>query len=62
MKEFDYIKASNKAKISSSLLILREVMAMDGEYGVDPDKFASALNNLFEIEARLFNEIDVEGE
>jgi len=62
MDEEEYIKLSNRVKVSAALLILREVLVSDGQYGVDTSKFADALNNLFEIEARLFNEIDVEDE
>jgi len=59
MKEKDYIKATNRAKISTAMSILRDVLT-GHEYGVDPSDFARVKVRLSIIEERLFSLCDIE--
>lgn len=61
MKEADYIKVSNLAKVRSGLAVLNDVMNHE-KYGMDSEKMKVVFNNLYEIQEQLNKQIKVEGE
>ena len=61
MKEADYIKVSNLAKVRSGLAVLNDVINHK-EYGMDSEKMKVVFNNLYEIQEQLNKQIKVEGE
>ena len=54
MTESDYLKATNRAKVSAALVILRDVLAGD-DYGVSTNQMAEIKMKLYTVEKQLFD-------
>ncbi|MCK5714289.1 MAG: hypothetical protein KAI25_16320 [Hyphomicrobiaceae bacterium] len=61
MTERDYIKATNRVKVTAALHILREVLPGRG-YGITEAKLDSMLKRLSDAEQKLFQSFELEGE
>ena len=60
MKESEYIKATNRVKISMALAILKDVLPCDsGKYGVTANELVKITRPLRELEEKLFSIIDI---
>ena len=59
MQENDYIKATNRAKVSMALTILRDVLICDG-CGIEAKRFADVRIGLSRIEEKLFSIIEID--
>ena len=57
MKESDYLKATNRVKVSAALTILRDVL--DG-YGVTKEELSEIRLRLYELESKLFASYELE--
>ena len=53
MKNSEYIKATNRVKISIALTIIRDVLPGD-DYGISEEYHALVISNLMAAEKRLF--------
>jgi hypothetical protein len=61
MKEAEYIKATNRVKISMALTILRNVLPGQGiEYGIDSNELTQIIQPLSKAEEKLFSLIEIE--
>jgi hypothetical protein len=61
MKESEYIKATNRVKISLALTILRDVLpSEDDEYGITDNELAAIRRPLAQAEEKLFSLIETE--
>lgn len=59
MKEVDYIKATNRAKVSAALNILRDVLAGD-DYGITGNELVKITRPLAEAERKLLSSYELE--
>lgn len=59
MTEEDYIKATNRVKISAALVIVRDVLAGD-DYGVSEADHAGIVKLLRDAEVKLFKSFELE--
>ena len=59
MKESEYIKATNRVKISAALTLLRDVLTGE-DYGISKDDLAKATAPLCEAEEKLFSMIEIQ--
>lgn len=58
MKERDYIRATNRVKISMARAILRDVLAGD-DYGITANELARITRPLAEAETKLFSSYEI---
>jgi len=58
MKERDYIKATNRVKVSAALTILRDVLAGD-EYGITTNELSQITSKLRRAEEKLFTSYEI---
>lgn len=58
MTESEYIKATNRAKVTLALTILRDVLPGE-EYGIGLDELSEIKHLLLEAEERLFSSYEV---
>lgn len=58
MTEEDYIKATNRAKVTAALGILRDVLPGD-DYGISQEEFTAFMAPLHEAEERLFKSYEL---
>jgi len=56
MKESDYLKATNRAKVSAAKKILGDVITGD-KYGITSDQYKEFMEPLCQAEERLFKKI-----
>ena len=59
MTEEDYIKATNRVKISAALVIVRDVLAGD-DCGISETEHEAIVKLLREAEVKLFKSFEVE--
>ena len=59
MTEQEYIKATNRVKVSAALTILRDVLPGDGN-GVPEKEFGQLKYKLRELEERLFSSYELQ--
>jgi len=58
MREKDYIKATNRVKVSAALTILRDVLAGD-DYGITASELVNITRPLAEAEKKLFSSYEL---
>lgn len=61
MKEIEYIKITNRTKISSGIAVLRGAV-VGKEYGIPPAEWTKILTSLCKIEENLLEEVLVDTE
>lgn len=61
MKENEYVRATNRVKVSLALACLRDVLPGDN-YGVTASELADVARSLRQIETRLIGIIEIEEE
>ncbi len=59
MTEYEYIKATNRVKVSAALTILRDVLAGD-DCGITDDELKSIVKPLRDIETKLFSSFEIQ--
>ena len=60
MTDSEYIKATNRVKISIALTVLRDVLACDSdEYGITPNELVKITRPLRELEEKLFSLVEI---
>ncbi len=59
MTEAEYIKATNRAKVSMALTIMRDVLP-DDEYGITPSELSEIKSRLRKAEEKLFSLVEIE--
>ena len=58
MREKDYLKATNRAKVSMALVILNDVLPGD-DYGLTPTQLSQIKVRLRDLEVQLFSSYDI---
>lgn len=58
MREKDYIKATNRVKVSAALTILRDVLPGD-DYGITANELVKITKPLAEAETKLFSSYEL---
>jgi hypothetical protein len=58
MNEKDYLKATNRAKVSMALSIIKDVCPGDG-YGITPAQLSEVKIKLKDLEVQLFSSYDI---
>ena len=61
MTEQDYVKATNRAKVSAAITILRDVLT-DSKYGITLDEYRAFMEPLLEAQDKLFASYKIEGD
>ena len=59
MREKDYIKATNRVKVSMALTIMRDVLAGD-DWGITNDELEGIRSLLSKAEQKLFSSIEIQ--
>lgn len=60
MNEADYIKATNRVKVSMALTILRDVLPSKNlQYGIEGQELHKVMHILNKIESRLFDSYEI---
>jgi len=58
MTESEYLRATNRAKVSMALVILNDVLPGDG-YGITPTQLSEIKVRLRDLEVQLFSSYDI---
>lgn len=61
VKENEYIAASNKAKVTAALIILRDILPGE-QYGIGFDEYVDIIAPLQNLQDNMFNRIRVDPE
>jgi len=58
VNEQDYLKATNRAKISAAIMILRDMLPGE-KYGISTDEYGSFMGPLLDAQEKLFKSYEV---